>query len=308
MNSVVNKMDTQVSGLLQNTYVNWALRIILVLYAAFSHVPEGGMLQSLAENIVFRLAIAVLIVYLSFNDPTLAILLSICFVVTIQAVNKNKVNEITKMSENFFTGKKQPTCESLGEPGDNQCKSREDCEWVERGANGNDEEGHCKKKVTDTFIGNRGDEEEENLEKFYGEVNEEEEKNLENFYGEVNEEEEKNLENFYGEVNEEEEKLENFYGEVNEEEQEKKENFNGNEHEEEDKVKPSSIGSENFANFNLGNVLGNNAKSNFTSNQQFLDASNNSVPGADGALIKTFNNQMGVSSPEGYIGGEKANF
>jgi hypothetical protein len=102
MNSVVNKMDTQVSGILKNTYINWGLRIILVLYAAFANVPEGSMLQSLAENIVFRLAVAVLIVYLSFNDPTLAILLSICFVITIQAVNKNKVSEITKMSEKFY--------------------------------------------------------------------------------------------------------------------------------------------------------------------------------------------------------------
>jgi hypothetical protein len=102
MNSVVNKMNTQVSGLLKNTYVNWALRIILVLYAAFAHVPEDSMIQALAENIVFRLVVAVLIVYLSFNDPTLAILLSICFVITIQGVNKNKVTELTKMTEKFY--------------------------------------------------------------------------------------------------------------------------------------------------------------------------------------------------------------
>ena len=162
MNSVVNKMDTQVSGLLKNTYVNWALRIILVLYAAFAHVPEGSMLQSLAENIVFRLAVAVLIVYLSFNDPTLAILLSICFVVTIQGVNKNKVTELTKMSEKFYGESpedeevevdveefkdEKKECKDYGE---DNCEVN-NCSW-------DDEKCHPKKKMDPT----------ESEETFYG--------------------------------------------------------------------------------------------------------------------------------------------
>merc|ERR1711907_313190 len=98
----VQTMDSQISGLLKNTYVSWGLKIILVLYAAFAYVPEGSLMHTLADNIVFRLAVAVLIVYLSFNNPTLAILLAICFVVTIQSLNTNKVNEITNMSEKFY--------------------------------------------------------------------------------------------------------------------------------------------------------------------------------------------------------------
>merc|ERR1711907_647584 len=98
----VQTMDSQISGLLKNTYASWGLKIILVLYAAFAYVPEGSLMHTLADNIVFRLAVAVMIVYLSFNDPTLAILLAICFVVTIQGVNKNKVNEIANISEKFY--------------------------------------------------------------------------------------------------------------------------------------------------------------------------------------------------------------
>lgn len=168
MNSVVNKMDTQVSGLLKNTYVNWALRIILVLYAAFAHVPEGSMIQSLAENIVFRLAVAVLIVYLSFNDPTLAILLSICFVITIQAVNKNKVTELTKMSEKFYGGdedeEEEEEEESLEQfkgaecdyDNKDKCDTDDKCSWEDGSSGG----GRCQQKE-ETFYGGNTEEEEE---------------------------------------------------------------------------------------------------------------------------------------------------
>ena len=93
--------NKQVSNLLKNDYVSWGLKILLVLYAAMVAPQLNRQVSMIFDNIIVRLIIAVLIVFLSFYDVTLAILLAICFVVSIQTLNKHKITSITTMPENF---------------------------------------------------------------------------------------------------------------------------------------------------------------------------------------------------------------
>lgn len=99
----LNLSNKNVNQFFKNDYVSWGLKILLVLYAAIVAPQLNRQVSMIFDNIIVRLIIAVLIVFLSFYDVTLAILLAICFVVSIQTLNKHKITSITTMSENFAT-------------------------------------------------------------------------------------------------------------------------------------------------------------------------------------------------------------
>ena len=115
--SSMKNLDFDVQNILKNEYVCWGLRIILVLYAAMVAPNLNRDVSSIFDNVIVRLIVACVIVFLSFHDTTLAILLSIAFVVSIQTLNKHKVNTITSLPESFmnsedsFTGDGMQTME-----------------------------------------------------------------------------------------------------------------------------------------------------------------------------------------------------
>ena len=100
--SSIKNLDVDVQNILKNEYVCWGLRIILVLYAAMVAPNLNRDVSSIFDNVIVRLIVACVIVFLSFHDTTLAILLSIAFVVSIQTLNKHKVNTITSLPESFM--------------------------------------------------------------------------------------------------------------------------------------------------------------------------------------------------------------
>ena len=100
--SSIKNLDVDVQNILKNEYVCWGLRIILVLYAAMVAPNLNREVSSIFDNVIVRLIVACVIVFLSFHDTTLAILLSIAFVVSIQTLNKHKVNTITSLPESFM--------------------------------------------------------------------------------------------------------------------------------------------------------------------------------------------------------------
>lgn len=117
MNKSITKMTgkslSEVDKVLKNDYVCWGLRILLVLYAAMVAPNLNEDVSSLFDNVFVRLIIAAVIVFLSFHDPTLAILLSICFVVSIQTLNKHKVSEISQLPNENFDGGYQEMIEDV---------------------------------------------------------------------------------------------------------------------------------------------------------------------------------------------------
>ncbi len=97
----LKNVDANIQKFFKNEYVSWILRIILILYAAMVAPSIDRKVSSIFDNVLVRLIIACIIVFLSFHDTTLAILLSIAFVVSIQTLNKHKVNTLSTISEKF---------------------------------------------------------------------------------------------------------------------------------------------------------------------------------------------------------------
>lgn len=82
-----------------NQWLSWTVRIILVIYAAFVATNLNQSMINVFDNSVFRLLVAVLIIYLCYVDQASAILLAVGFVISIQSLNKYKLNNISVSSE-----------------------------------------------------------------------------------------------------------------------------------------------------------------------------------------------------------------
>ncbi len=90
------------SALNSNVWALWTIRIILVIYASFvaPNLNKGGAL--FFNNMIVRLVIAVLIVYLCYVDPCSAILLAVCFIVSVQTLNKYRIASISDEPADSF--------------------------------------------------------------------------------------------------------------------------------------------------------------------------------------------------------------
>lgn len=78
--------------------VMWVVRAVLVIYAAFvaSNLPAN--VAGLFDNTVARLVVVVLILSLAVCDPASAILLTIGFVLSIQAANKQHISKLANVA------------------------------------------------------------------------------------------------------------------------------------------------------------------------------------------------------------------
>jgi len=123
--------DKTVGEVLSNQYVSYALKIIMVLYAAFmaDSVPSG--VASVLDHSLVRFFIILCIAYLARHDPVLAIVSAIAFVISIQNMNREKVNLVNREHYYDSTGHESftdPSSESTTEQDPTVHESMEDVE------------------------------------------------------------------------------------------------------------------------------------------------------------------------------------
>ena len=92
--------DNSVGEVLQNHFVSYGLKIVLVLYAAFMANNTPAEVSSVLNHSLVRFFLILCIVYLAGHYPVLAIVASIAYVISIQNMNSNKVTEVNQ--ENYY--------------------------------------------------------------------------------------------------------------------------------------------------------------------------------------------------------------
>jgi len=88
---VVRDIEGSLQYGLGNKYVSTTIKVLIALYAAFAapQLPKG--VAQVFDSSLVRIAIAVLIVYLASKDSSMAILLALAFILTLQTANKYKL-------------------------------------------------------------------------------------------------------------------------------------------------------------------------------------------------------------------------
>ena len=76
---------------LDNVYINTALKVFIGLYAAFAAPKLPPSLVNLMDNVLVRISFAFIIVFMAVRDPSIAIMVAVAFIITLQTANKYRV-------------------------------------------------------------------------------------------------------------------------------------------------------------------------------------------------------------------------
>lgn len=97
-----NLISDSFSQIVNNDYLNVILKVLIALYTAFSipHISKG--FAYFFDNLVVKILFALLIVYVSSKDPSLAILIALSYILTLQQANKYRLVEKSQQVEPIF--------------------------------------------------------------------------------------------------------------------------------------------------------------------------------------------------------------
>jgi len=85
---VISEVEKILNRGLDNIYLNTALKVFLVLYAALAAPQFPPKLAFLMDNVFVRIGISFLIVFMALRDPGLALIIAVAFIITLQTANK----------------------------------------------------------------------------------------------------------------------------------------------------------------------------------------------------------------------------
>ena len=90
-NKLIRSTEKILNRGLDNIYINTSLKVFIGLYAAFAAPKLPPSLVNLMDNILVRIAFAFVIVFISLREPSMALVIAIAFVVTLQTANKYRM-------------------------------------------------------------------------------------------------------------------------------------------------------------------------------------------------------------------------
>ena len=76
---------------LDNVYISTALKVFIGLYAAFAAPKLPPSLVNLMDNVLVRIGFAFIIVFMAVRDPSIAIMVAVAFIITLQTANKYRL-------------------------------------------------------------------------------------------------------------------------------------------------------------------------------------------------------------------------
>ena len=103
VNSLLNTSENELNNLFDNKYLSGVLKIFLISYACIISPKLPQSILQLLDNTIVKLLIIFAIVYIARRDFTIALLISIAFVITLQIINKNKLTDLLNI-KNVLSG------------------------------------------------------------------------------------------------------------------------------------------------------------------------------------------------------------
>ena len=85
---IISEVEKILNRGLDNVYLNTALKVFLVLYAALAAPQFPPKLAFLMDNVFVRIGVSFLIVFMALRDPSLALIIAVAFIITLQTANK----------------------------------------------------------------------------------------------------------------------------------------------------------------------------------------------------------------------------
>ena len=86
--NIVSNGEKVLNRALDNIYISTAIKVFIGLYAGFAAPKLPPTLVNLMDNILVRIMVAFVIVLTATRDPSIAILIAVAFIITLQTANK----------------------------------------------------------------------------------------------------------------------------------------------------------------------------------------------------------------------------
>lgn len=84
----ISQSENVLNAGLDNIWISTAIKVFLGLYAALAGPRLSPTLLNMFDNVFVRIVVAFVIVFIALKDPTIAIMLAIAFIITLQTANK----------------------------------------------------------------------------------------------------------------------------------------------------------------------------------------------------------------------------
>ena len=97
LQEVISQIESVLNSGLDNIYINTGIKVFLGLYAAFAAPALPPKLVFLMDNVLVRIVVAFVIILMATRDPSLALIMAIAFIMTLQTANKLRLID-TSMS------------------------------------------------------------------------------------------------------------------------------------------------------------------------------------------------------------------
>ncbi len=88
---LIFKIEGTLNSTLDNVYISTTIKVFICLYAAFAAPKIPQSLVWLFDNILFRIGMAFIIVFMAVRDPAIALLIAVAFMITLQVANKHRL-------------------------------------------------------------------------------------------------------------------------------------------------------------------------------------------------------------------------
>ena len=85
---LIGQAETILNRALDNVYILTAIKVFLGLYAALAAPRLPATLVNLFDNTLVRVAVAFVIVLIAIREPSVALMVAVAFMVTLQTANK----------------------------------------------------------------------------------------------------------------------------------------------------------------------------------------------------------------------------
>mgnify|MGYP001079730107 CR=1 len=86
--NVLSESETILNRGIDNPYISTAIKVFLGLYAAFAAPQLPKSLANLMDHTLVRIAFAFVIVFMATRDPSIALMIAVAFIITLQTANK----------------------------------------------------------------------------------------------------------------------------------------------------------------------------------------------------------------------------
>src|SRR6056300_1399366 len=103
-NSIIDTTEQHLNILMDNIYSSTIIKIMLIVYGCIIAPELPTYVLQMLDNLIVKIFVVVLIIFISKRDLGVGLLIAVCFILTLQLINKNKLFNLNDIKNLIMEG------------------------------------------------------------------------------------------------------------------------------------------------------------------------------------------------------------